>query len=312
VKRPAGPTAAAAQAPIPSPRPTTGSTSEAAPGPQREEATSGDLEYQHLQPLLATYATTEPHDPTRERLREQLVTGYLPVTRSLARRYAGRGEPLDDLEQVGCIGLMRAIERFDPDRGYHFLAFAVPTITGEIRRHFRDRTWAMRVPRRLKELQGLINTVVAELSAQRGRAPRPSEIAAHLQISTEEVAEALHAAHAYRPNSLDGSRPGAPEGVSVADTVGAPDPRLELFTDTHSLASALAELPERERSIVIMRFYQDMTQTQIAERIGLSQMHISRILAATLSSLRKAVEADPRPPPTPHAHTRCRPHRPVA
>lgn len=246
--------------------------------------------YRHLDPVLAAYATTEPGDRNRDRMRDQLLAGFLPLARNIARRYANRGEPREDLEQVGALGLLKAIDRYDPALGGQFLAFAVPTITGEIRRHFRDRTWAMRVPRALKELHGAIPGAITELSAQLQRAPRPSEIAAHLNVATADVVEALNAAQAYRPQSLDAGPHSQPDTFSYADTLGTTDSRFELFTASHSLAPHLAALPPRERRILIMRFYEDMTQTQIAEKIGVSQMHVSRILAATLAKLRDAVD----------------------
>lgn len=267
---------------------------QAGPGALDVGDRSSDVEYRHLDPLLAAFAASPLGDPERAELRERLVLGYLPVVRNVARRYSGRGEPFDDLVQAGCLGLLSAIERFDPRQGHHFLSFAVPTITGEIRHHFRDKTWVMRVPRRVKELQAPINAAVVELSSQLERAPRPSEIASHLRIPVTEVIDSLHSAQAYRPGSLD--TPLYKDGgeASLVDTLGQVDPRFELFVASHALAPHLAALPARERDIVIMRFYQDMTQTQIARRIGVSQMHISRILTATLTTLREAVEADRR------------------
>jgi RNA polymerase sigma-B factor len=264
------------------------------PGPGGgADLTSRDAAYSILEPLLVAFAALAPGDPGRETLREQVITGYLPVARNIARRYVNRGEPLDDLEQAACIGLLKAVDGFKPNMGHHFLSYAVPTITGEIRRHFRDRTWAMRVPRRLKDMQGDINAVVPELSAQLQRAPRPSEIAARLQVPTADVVEALQAGHAYRPDSLDNSTRDGSEESSRAAFMGHDDARFDLFTATHSVAPHLAALSERERRIIVMRFYEDMTQTQIAERVGVSQMQVSRILSATLSRLREAVQLDP-------------------
>ena len=251
--------------------------------------------YRHLEPILALYAETAVVDPRRSGMRDELATALLPIARNIAVRYAGRGEHLDDLIQVASLGLLKAIDRYDPERGHHFLSFAIPTITGEVRRHFRDRTWAMRVPRRLKDLRGEINKVVAELSAQLRRAPRPSEIAAKLHISTEEVLEALAAAQAYQASSLDQKLTDEPDGASFGNFLGQRDPAMELFTDSHALKPALAALPERQRAILVMRFYRDMTQSQIAEQIGVSQMHVSRILAATLTHLRDWLDSDDDP-----------------
>lgn len=256
----------------------------------------------HLHPLLVAYATTAADDPERARLRVRLVTGYHPLAVNIARRYAHRGEPLDDLAQVASIGLMHAIDRFDPARGRHFLAFAVPTMTGEVRRHFRDRTWAMRVPRGLKELNSDINAAVRALYQQLGRAPRPSEIAATLNVSTGAVLEALEAAHSYKAASLDklltpGAGTDAPGSTALGDLFGATDPGFDVVTDTHAITGYVAALPPRERAILKMRFYDDMTQIQIAEKIGVSQMHVSRLLAAVLARLRNSVLTD-QPVPT--------------
>lgn len=276
-------------------------------GPSRPAA--DDLGHQALEPIVAAHALMTDDDPRRAALRDHLVTGYLPVARRIAARYSARGEPFDDLFQVACIGLLHAINRFQPDRGCPFLGFAVPTITGEVRRHFRDRTWSMRVSRRLKDHHAAIRTATNELSTQLGRAPRPSEIAELLDMSTDDVIEGLQAGEAYRAGSLDEMLGSESGDASRLSRLGGPDPALELFTNTHSLAPAIAELPERERSILIMRFYQDMTQIQIAGRVGVSQMHVSRILSATLARLREALDADPEPtvvsghrPPPPGRH----------
>jgi len=162
-----------------------------------------DPAYAHLVPLFTELAALPPDDPGRVALRSKLVTGYLPVVQHIARRFAGRGEPVDDLEQAGTVGLLNAVDRFEPDRGIDFLSYAVPTITGEVRRHFRDRTWSMRVPRRLKDLQSAINSTVSQLSQELNRAPKPSEIAGRLDIPVEEVVEGLDAQQAYRSTSLD-------------------------------------------------------------------------------------------------------------
>lgn len=247
------------------------------------------------------------------------MTGYLPVARHIARRYAGRGEPLEDLEQVACLGLLNCIQRYQPGLGHHFLGFAVPTITGEIRRHFRDKTWAMRVPRRLKDLHIAVGNAVRELSCQLNRAPRPSDIATHLAITTEEVLEALEASQSYHPASLDERLTAEPLSATVGDRLGGPEPAYERFTLSHTLAPHLAALPARERNIVIMRFFDDMTQTQIAAKVGLSQMHVSRLLTRTLTQLRGALNdntaevdcscPEPAPRPPPGAPTRPAPPR---
>ena len=255
-------------------------------------------EYEHLEPLLCTLTTMDPGASGRDDIRDKIITGYLPVARNIAHRYARRGEPLPDLVQVASIGLIKAVDRFEPDQGHNFLSFAVPTITGEIRRHFRDRTWSMRVPRRLKELHSSVNTAVDELSSDLGRAPRPGEIAARVNIPVEEVLEALQASQSYRAFSLEETLPSESTSTTLSEMLGRAEPRFERFTDSHTLAPHLAALAPREREILIMRFYEDMTQTQIADRIGISQMHVSRLLSATLSRLRDAVDDDvPADPP---------------
>lgn len=246
---------------------------------------SRDSDYAHLAPLFEELAALPPDHPDRAALRNKLVTGYLPVVQHIARRFAGRGEPVDDLEQAGTVGLLNAVDRFEPDRGIDFLSYAVPTITGEIRRHFRDRTWSMRVPRRLKDLQSAINAAVGPLSQELGRAPRPSEIAARLGIPTEDVVEGLDAQQAYRSTSLDELVTGS--DTTLTDTLGSADAELDKVEYRQSLAPLLDELPERERTILLLRFFGNMTQTQIAEKVGISQMHVSRLLAQTLALLRR-------------------------
>ncbi|MGH3585908.1 MAG: SigB/SigF/SigG family RNA polymerase sigma factor [Pseudonocardia sp.] len=231
-----------------------------------------------------------PGHPRRAELRSELVTGYLPVVQHIARRFAGRGEPVDDLEQAGTVGLLNAVDRFEPDRGIDFLSYAVPTITGEIRRHFRDRTWSMRVPRRLKDMQSAINGAIGPLAQELGRAPRPSEIAARLGIAAEDVVEGLDAQHAYRSSSLDELVAGA--DTPLTDTLGCADAELDKVEYRETLAPLLDDLPERERTILLLRFFGNLTQTQIADRVGISQMHVSRLLAQTVAQLRRRMTED--------------------
>jgi RNA polymerase sigma-B factor len=249
-----------------------------------------DSDYADLAPLFEELASMPADDPGRPALRSKLVTGYLPVVRHIARRFAGRGEPVDDLEQAGTVGLLNAVDRFEPDRGIDFLSYAVPTITGEIRRHFRDRTWSMRVPRRLKDLQGAINGAVGPLSQELGRAPRPSEIAARLDISTDDVVEGLDAQQAYRSSSLDELVAGADSALT--ETLGSVDAEMDKVEYRQTLAPILDELPERERTILLLRFFGNLTQTQIADRVGISQMHVSRLLAQTVAQLRRRMTED--------------------
>jgi RNA polymerase sigma-B factor len=267
--------------------------------PAAKSFAASEHNYEHLEPLLRTYATMAPEDPARRRIREQVITGYLPVAHHIARRYAQRGEPLEDLVQVASLALVNAVDRYEPGHGHNFLGYAIPTITGEVRRHFRDKTWAMRVPRRLRELHLSVNKVVSELSHELQRAPRPSEIATRLNLTTNEVLDALQVAQSYRADSLDELLNSNADATSLGDLLGDTDAHFERFTKAHSLAPHLRALPVRERNILIMRFFDEMTQTQIAERIGISQMHVSRLLTKTLTHLREAVAEAESPAETP-------------
>lgn len=247
-------------------------------------------EYGYLAPRLATFAATAPGDPRRRVLRDELVTAFWPVVVHIARRYRDRGEPLADLEQVGAIGLLGALERFDPGRGSDFLSFAVPTITGEIRKHFRDRAWAIRVPRQLKDLQTPVRDAVGVLSPALGRAPKPSEIAAHLGTTMEQVVDALGAGQAYAARSLDALLITTDDGSALGDRLGAVDGALSVAECRQDLRRALATLSERDRTIVVLRFFKGLSQTQIGAEVGLSQMHISRLLSRTLDTLRRRID----------------------
>ncbi|HEY8371792.1 MAG TPA: SigB/SigF/SigG family RNA polymerase sigma factor [Pseudonocardiaceae bacterium] len=242
--------------------------------------------YDHLAPLFHELAALSEDDPRRAELRDKLVTEHLPVAQHIARRFSNRGEPQEDLVQVATLGLINAVDRFQPDRGVDFLSFAVPTIMGEVRRHFRDTGWSVRVPRRLKELHLSINAATSQLSQQLGRAPTPSELAEHLGISKEEVYEGLEATNAYRSASLDDLLLEDDDTVSLGDALGEVDAELEQVEYRESLQPLLARLPERERKVLMLRFFGNMTQTQIAKRVGVSQMHVSRLLARTLAQLR--------------------------
>lgn len=256
--------------------------------------TRADSEYGHLVPLLERYASTPVDDPERERLRDELVTGFLPVAQHIARRFAHRGEPLDDLVQVATVGLINAVDRFSPERGSDFFSFAVPTISGEVRRHFRDLGWSMRVPRRLKDLHVSINGAVSYLAQEIGRAPRPSEIAQHLGIPVADVLEGLEAAEVYRSSSLDEMLSSDAGSATVGELVGEADAELARVDFMQALRPVLGELAERERTIVLLRFFGNMTQTQIAEEVGISQMHVSRLLSQTLDRLRNRLDPETR------------------
>ncbi|WP_372482002.1 RNA polymerase sigma factor SigF [Streptomyces fuscigenes] len=224
--------------------------------------------------------------PERADLRNRLVRMHLPLVEHLARRFRNRGEPLDDLTQVATIGLIKSVDRFDPDRGVEFSTYATPTVVGEIKRHFRDKGWAVRVPRRLQELRLSLTTATAELSQQHGRSPTVHELAERLGISEEEVLEGLESANAYSTLSLDVPDTDD-ESPAVADTLGAEDEALEGVEYRESLKPLLEDLPPREKRILLLRFFGNMTQSQIAQEVGISQMHVSRLLARTLAQLRE-------------------------
>lgn len=249
-----------------------------------------DPEYGHLVPLLREFASLTDGDPRRDVLRDEIVTGFLPVAAHIARRFAHRGEPLEDLVQVATVGLIHAVDRFEPDRGSDFFSFAVPTISGEVRRHFRDLGWSMRVPRRLKDMHVAINTAVSELSQQLGRAPRPSEIAQRLDLPVAEVLEGLEAAEAYRSSSLDEMLSSEQGSATVGELVGAADAEFDRVEFRQVLQPLLEGLPPRERTILMLRFFGNLTQTQIGEQVGVSQMHVSRLLGQTLERMRKQLE----------------------
>lgn len=242
--------------------------------------------------LLARLAeATAAHDEeSRQRLREEAIEAWLPLAEQLARRYAGRGEPLDDITQTASIGLIKAIDRFEPERGTGFVAFAVPTVQGEIRRHFRDGTWQLRVPRRLQELRLAVRDAAEDLTQELGHTPSTGEVAEKLEVSPEEVVDGVGAARAYNTLSLDASAAGSADaGVELGELIGEEDADLAQVELRMALAPALAQLPDREQRILSLRFYGNLTQTEIAERIGVSQMHVSRLLTRSLRMLRDAL-----------------------
>ena len=221
--------------------------------------------------------------------RDLLVEGHLPLVRALALRYAGRQEPLDDLIQVGAIGLIKAIDRFQLDRGVELATYAVPTIIGELKRHFRDKGWAVHVPRRLKELSLQLNQLVEELGGQLGRSPTVSELAAAAKVDEEDIVEALDVSNAYSALSLSGSSDEDSEIGPIA-LLGADDPGFEASDDRVLLEPALVALDERERRILELRFSEGLTQSQIAHEMGISQMHVSRLIRKALETVRHELE----------------------
>jgi RNA polymerase sigma-B factor len=221
--------------------------------------------------------------------REWLIQRYLPLARHVAARYRGGSEPIEDLEQVAALALVKAIDRFDPERGTSFSSYAVPTISGELRRHFRDHTWALRVPRDLQELAVKVGKAEPALQLQLGRMPTAAELADHLDVSVEELLEARDAAGANRMSSLDAPVTSEDEeSASLADLLGVDDERLEDVERVMTVDSALDVLEPREREILRLRFREELTQSAIGERVGLSQMHVSRLIRHALETLRAA------------------------
>ncbi|WP_395297814.1 RNA polymerase sigma factor SigF [Kitasatospora hibisci] len=243
--------------------------------------------------LLARLATLEEGTREYSYVRATLIELNLSLVRFVIRRVGNRQEPEEDLIQVGSLGLIKAIDRFDPDRGVEFTTFAVPTILGEVRRHFRDTTWAVHVPRRLQELRITLAKARDVLFQHLGRAPTVGELAEHLALSQEEVIEGLAAANGHTAGSLDApSADGQDDGPSpLAQRLGREDPRFAAIENLIALKPLIAELPERDRLILSMRFGEDLTQSQIGDRLGLSQMHVSRLLGRMLTTLREGLSA---------------------
>ena len=243
------------------------------------------------EPLSGTAGTTELFHRWQERrdrrARDELIERFLPLARKLARRYASANEPFDDLVQVASLGLVKAVERFDPRRGFAFTSFAVPTIVGELKRYFRDTSWALHVDRSAQERARRIADARREISAQRGRSPTVLELAEYLECSTEEVLDGLQIGEAYDTVSLDAPRAGEDQTtVSRLEGIGDEDGRLQLIDAQATIFAAAQCLPERERQILFLRFTEDLTQTEIAERVGVSQMQVSRLLRRSLQRLR--------------------------
>ena len=225
-------------------------------------------------------------------LREELAKLHLPLVEYLAKRFKDRGEPLDDLVQVGSVGLLKAIDRFDLERGVEFSTYATPTIVGELKRYFRDKGWAVRVPRRLQELSLRLNKVVAQLTQDLGRSPTVPEIAKFAGLSEDEVLEALESGQAYSTTSLDAPSGEDDDAPLRLDRIGEEDLRIDNLEYFASLAPLIEKLPEREKTILYLRFFKGMTQSTIAERVGISQMHVSRLLTRILEFLREGMEGD--------------------
>ncbi len=238
-----------------------------------------------------------PDGPERDTLRQDLVRAWLPMSERLAGRFRNRGEALEDLRQVAALGLVKAVDRYDPSRGAAFESYAVPTITGEIKRHFRDHMWTLHVPRRVQDLRGRVRSATQELAAN-GSAQRPStaDLAAHTGMTEDEVRAGLEAINSFSALSLDAELPGDGEGYSLSDSLGSADPALDVVVDREAIKPGLRCLPERERKILYMRFFREMTQSRIAEDLGISQMHVSRLITRCCSRLREQALREEAPP----------------
>jgi RNA polymerase sigma-B factor len=250
----------------------------AADGPRAENAR-----------LFAVLRDDERTAADRTAARDGLVTLHLALVEHCARRFRNRGEPLEDLVQVGTIGLIKSIDRFDLDRGVEFSTYATPTIIGEIKRHFRDKGWAIRVPRRLQELRMQISATTAELTQRFGRSPTVRELADAIGCSVEEIVEGLESSNAYSTLSLDADGGGEEPGVSMLEMMGLDDVQIEHVEIRESIKPLLEALPAREKRILLLRFFKNQTQSEIAAEIGVSQMHVSRLLSRTLEQLRTSL-----------------------
>jgi RNA polymerase sigma-B factor len=258
------------------------------PGHGRGQS-SGERTLEDLDPVATDFAARFVRAGAAERaeLREELVSLCLPFAGRVARRYRGRGETLEDLEQVARLGLVKAVDRYDPQRG-SFTAYAVVTISGEIKRHFRDRTWGVHVPRRMQDLSLEVMHAVMALTAELAHRPTAAELAAHLRLPESAVLEALESAACYSPVSLNA--PAEPDGsAEFGEQLGGADLELEAVDDKVTVTGLLSRLPERERQMLAMRFYGNRTQAEIAAELGISQMHVSRLLSQTLGNLRAAL-----------------------
>ncbi|MGW1811447.1 SigB/SigF/SigG family RNA polymerase sigma factor [Streptomyces sp. NPDC002078] len=265
----------------PTSRPRTTTTDSAAAAPARRP-------HDDAPDTAALFARLAALDdgPERDGVRDELVAAWLPMAHRIAGRFRDRGESVEDLRQVAALGLVKAVDRFDPSRGA-FESYAVPTITGEVKRHFRDRMWALRVPRRVQELRNRVRVARRELTQHPG-SPEPTlaDMAAHTGLTEEEVGAGLEALESFSTLSLDAELSTGDDGYSLADTLGATDTSYDVVVDREAAKEGLRRLPERERAILYMRFFEDMTQSRIADRLGISQMHVSRLITRSCARVR--------------------------
>ncbi|MFJ7962093.1 RNA polymerase sigma factor SigF [Streptomyces sp. NPDC096324] len=236
---------------------------------------------------------TLPPGQQRDALRAEIVESWLPMAERLAGRFRSRGESYEDLRQVASLGLVKAVDRYDPELGNAFESYAVPTITGEIKRHFRDHMWTLHVPRRVQDLRNRVRFASQDLSQTiPGRRPTVVEIAEHASMSEEDVRTGLEALESFTALSLDAELPGSEDGYSLSDALGSPDPALDTVIDREAVKPRLQALSERERAILYMRFFSDMTQSRIADELGISQMHVSRLISRCCTRLRDQIMRD--------------------
>ncbi|MFL1378913.1 MULTISPECIES: SigB/SigF/SigG family RNA polymerase sigma factor [unclassified Nocardiopsis] len=256
-------------------------------------AVEEDVHGRSAEELLQDLRDLPEGHPDTNLLQEQVLELYRPLLYRIARHYSGRGEPYEDLRQTAHLGLVKAVRGYDPDRGKKFISYLLPTVTGEIKRHFRDHTWAVRVPRRHQEHRGRLHRVSVEFQQRHAREPRTEELAQEMNLPRKEVEELLQASEAYSTLSLDLPDHKDEEGGStLEERIGDEDDSYDLVLERESLRPAMTCLDDRERILLRLRFFDDLTQAQIAEEIGCSQMHVSRLLSATLGKLRERVDHD--------------------
>jgi RNA polymerase sigma-B factor len=229
----------------------------------------------------------------RQALRDEIVRSWLPMAERIARRYRGRGEAVEDLCQVAALGLVKAVDRYDPARGCAFESYAIPTITGEIKRHFRDHMWVLHVPRRVQDLRNRVRTAAKEIAqATPGRSPTVTEIADHTQLSEDDVRVGLEAMDSFTALSLDAEVAGSEDGYALGDVLGDSDSGYDLIIDREAVKPCLQSLPDRERTILYLRYFRGMTQSRIASQLGISQMHVSRLLSGCCARMREEALTD--------------------
>jgi len=229
-----------------------------------------------------------PDGAERQALRDEIVRSWLPMAERIARRYRGRGEAVEDLCQVAALGLVKAVDRYEPARGYAFESYAIPTITGEIKRHFRDHMWVLHVPRRVQDLRNRVRSAVKEIAQETpGHSPTVAEIAEHTQLDEDDVRVGLEAMDSFTALSLDAEVTGSDDGYVLGDALGESDSGYDLIVDREAVKPCLQSLPERERTILYLRYFRGMTQSRIASQLGISQMHVSRLLSGCCARMRE-------------------------